>query len=330
MTDLSRRSVLGLSAGALASLAGCIGGSVPGDGGTTEPTTDTTTTEDWHNYRQITLQAHETTPAEIGSTVLTPFDELDDTEQGIVVDAVANDGTTYTTYRGRPLADDSYVAYDGSYYAVRVSTADEREVTGHELKMETVPDGEHRATPENYEEVQADAVAFDDLLTADQEAFLMGLPDGTERRGANFTAQFSYVYESEDVLDSSAFVSEGTTYVEYEEEYFAVSFVGTEQVVKTTYEYALEPVAETRDAFDEVATERYATSIDEAELSADERGIFQTLVKEGKYERENPIPEALDSFTQWLYSHEPIPRTDYVYVSHEGTYYAIEVMEAVA
>lgn len=331
MTDRSRRSVLGLGAGALAALAGCISSSEPSDTGTTESTTtDRTTTEDWHNYRHIELHMYETTVAEIGSAVLTAYDELDSTQQSVVVDAVENDGTTYTTYRSRPLDADTYVEYDGSYYVVRESVAAEREVTAHKFRMESISDGEHRATPSNYDEIQADAVAYEDLPEADREAFEVGFPDGDEYRGGRFTAQFPFVYESESALEDSILVSEETTYVEYEENYYAVEFNETQSVVETDYEYALPRVAETKEGFDEVAAETYAIRLDEMELSSAEKDILRTLVEEGVYERENPIPEALETFVGRLRSHKPIYQGDRVFAAYEGSYYGIRFSEAVA
>lgn len=334
----TRRTVL---AGVVAVLAGCAGARDGGRGtnstlspapiDTTEETPTATSTgydtPDEHAtpeyYRSLEFLVNDRDVEAVGRGVLRGEEHLRPFEREIV-DAATSDGeTTFTTYSFDPLHERVYVERDG-YYRLDRSVESRRAVRVHRFSLDAVTTcGD--PTPTDHE-----TVAYEELSEADRRAFA----HGHERHlddGRCFGASYFYHYESDADVESSVLVDGTRTHVRYRGDVYVVEFSRTHSAEEITYGFEATSQGESLSEYAEAVASDVSWIVDPDSLSSDERAFLARLVENRSYRKENPIPPFVDAVAAAIREHAyGHGRSDEYYVRHEGTYYGVEISEAVS
>lgn len=327
----SRRSVL---AGVATALAGCAGSPAnptddptlspaPVETGTRTPTEQTDEPTTAEHYRALEFQVYERDVTAVGEGVLRGEEYLEPFEADIIDRATSEGSTTFTTYTYAPLRERTYVQR-GDYYRLDRTVEDERELTVHRFNLDAVSDcGDSKPTASK-------AVAFDDLPAADRRAFVHSHEEELSEEVC-FGSSYRYHYETEAAVESSRLVNDSPTYVGYEGELYVVEFQRTQTTHERAYRFDATRLGSTPEEYAELIAPDVVWTVDPDTLSGAELGFVETLVHDGHYRTENPIPPHVDSVAdtirQEAYSVEEFGP---YYLRYRDTYYAASVEEVMS
>lgn len=323
----TRRRLLASVAASLAA-AGCLGrGGPAGDDGSPTASPDDTSTPDHHTGGSSYLDLRARV-ADVEAEWAREYAALGEEAQAVVDDAV--DGTgTYESWEGPLLADGGYLERDGSYYRVRESKVGERDVEGHRMELETLTvDGEAGdwTSPGTVSEARERAVDFADLSAVDRRIVREGV--GEEYRGERGFASSYPVEVGEEAAENATLLSDEPRYVRYEGELLSIYREEAEDLVAVVYEYDLQAVVDDADAFVDLVEREHVLDLDAADLSADERALFESAT-EATVERTSPFSETVESLLDRLRDHQRNPLNRDPYASFDGEVYRVEIMLAV-
>lgn len=322
----TRRSLLAAAVPLL--LSGCIADTPPRDkpspspsqtterspAETDQPTTDTSTPDCMRGY---TVSLSPFIPSEQLALPLRP------SQQRLLARIIAKDGRVVKTYGRPPIRTKRYVNSEGAYYRVEYEQKGIETVPGRRANLswekgQTVPQGET-------------AIAYSDLPKADQVAldFLIHGPaysrQGLPSQGMS-VRDSPAPYPQEDA--DSALVGAGTTWIEWENRIYNVT-ITTEKTTLTrrTYDYSASRVADSEEAFQTYAADRYLTPLDD--LTSEEESLLDAAKanEHGRYEDCNEPSAAYTALEQRLENITalPAPHTNSWYVSYEGERYLLEL-----
>ena len=255
-------------------------------------------------------------------TLTDPSRDRPDAWREIVSTAVERDEARYTTVHAAPVRDGDRVEYEGGYYRIARGTADRVEVEAHVLSAEY---DRERDPPSG-----ATVVPFEDLPEPDRAALRSLLPNGERRlaeAGAFSIGGHPVVYpdasEAESVL-----LSEGSTWVRYDDGAVEVRVEGTERVERVTYRYTAEELADDREAY--LAHVRETFLVDLGEVPEPEREVFSRAIDAGEdgiqlcepEGAERAVVDRLESIPE-----SKVPRDRTWFLDYEGEVYLTELVE---
>lgn len=307
----SRRTVLvALAAG----VAGCTGLSDDGPGESASPSPPTGTDADRPSPGPddgctggYDLRAAPFDPAEGLVADLTPD------AREVLAAAVADDGTTETTYRGPSLDRDVYVVYDERYYRTDFTRSIE-EVTAFLLDASWESG---RTAPDD-----ATVVEYGTLPAVDRRALDLGLFPEDERGHPTeglTVREFPAPYPGG--ADESRLVGAGTVWVRREGRDYRVEVDGRTTAERRTYEYAVERVAGDAAGFRRAIADRYLVVLDDQSRAV--REIVETAIDDS-YEECTPPSDDLRTLLDELPEDERLPSpADGWYVAYEDTRYEL-------
>ncbi|ELZ92992.1 hypothetical protein C440_11851 [Haloferax mucosum ATCC BAA-1512] len=306
---LTRRSLLGGLAAGSALLSGCLGG-FPGNRCTSH----------------YSLEATALTDPELVETVTEDFHEHAETVSRLVATAASEGTATYSTYQDMPLESGDYVEHDGAYYRVEHERIETRERTAHEVSIEY----DRNESPPT---TGAAVFDFDELPTADREAFLTAYPS-TDFENDDAPREFllsGYEYVYPDGAESRL-IDAGTVWIRHEGRSFEVTVGETRTVEEETVRYTLEQVGEDSAAFAAYVHEEHVAPL--GNLSDAERAVFERAIDDGVDECE-PLSDDFAALKERL--NEIHERREDSYsghygdhlVAYEGTTYEVTLTHAV-
>lgn len=283
----------------------------------TERTTSPPTTDSTHD-RWIRGDVVPVRPYQIATETSTRIQRLDASAASIARQAVTNGSVTVTSVR-EPYSGGPYpVVVNESVYDINRTVISSETVTVHEIEME----GPLREGSDQYQTAESDAIAFDDLPAADQQAFLAGIPENENLSRISFSTQFPYHYENGTPPADSVFVSDEPRYVAYQGHYFQIGSDGTDEREQRTYRYEATRVAPNMTAYEDVAVERYVTNVSNTSLPTGVEEILLGGIENGSvyYHSEDPsIDSDYRAFYQWSRENR--------FVEYEGEYYWLRIMK---
>lgn len=206
------------------------------------------------------------------------------------LDAILPEGR-HTTYGYRPLPEDAYVEFEGSYYQTKYTVTGRREMDRQLVRVETVPEEEipddavlldslerpsARALKILHSHTQSDGETGDDLLRGD--AYVLRRPAERESRLATGDLDGRVVALAEDGPWA-----------------YRVS-VSRERITETAYTALAVPVADSRARFREVVFgSRIDTELDPTTLGQGARDVLEEAIGRGTYTETAPLSEAFDA-----------------------------------
>lgn len=351
MPSVSARPAIAVVAVLAVVLAGCTGGGPAGTttrpdatteatGPTATTTDDPTSTEertttadytamgDDGYYRGYDFRASETRLGELADSVAPTPEELEPEREPLARRGAGNGSVTVHHTGGErsgPLASLDYLRANGTYYAVNATTVGRERRTAYQFDLEG-PVGS--ATSEyDLDRAKREAVAAENLSAPDRRVFFEGLPhpeDRPDRGAGSFLAGFYYFYPN-DTVPAAATVADGEThFVEYDGNYYALTFDGTQRLDRYETRYDFVPVAENRSEFASLVRERYVTNVSTADLDDGNRSRLADLVRRGHVEwsgNASAVPDRIRRLER-LVERLP-PEGNVAYVEFDGTYYRL-------
>lgn len=266
--------------------------------------------------RSYTLRLSETTDAETVEAAVRDQSDLHPIGADLVLTARDEGAATYRATRKPPVPERSSLELDGRYYDAIVEAVDETTTTGSTFDVES---------HEEVDEASAGrSVDFDDLPAHDQRSFVAGLgyPSGRKLEGTwGVSGTASIGYADRDAVESSVLVPDPEyEYVRYQGKYFRLEKTGTEPVAVTTYEIRLEAVADSVAEMAPRLREESGVVLEREALSEEERDVLGEAAGDGYHEC-----VADSTPTHGLFER----LRDASYARYEGTWYAVDLFEAV-
>lgn len=325
---------------ALVALAGCsTGGPVTTDPGgrtttpaatptATQTTTAVTTTEEYEGlgedgyYRKYEFRVRSVAPADVADDLALDASQLDAEARAVV--AAAKNGSANRTVLGShtPFDDGDYVRANGTYYRVEKAVVESRTVTAHSVDMDG-PIPERRE--DEYATAEAEAVPVSDLSAPDRRVFLAGLPaDERLDRGGSWSVGFYHHYPNGTPPANATFAADGPQYVAHESGYWKVAVGDSREMTRRTVRYRLMPVADSADAFAEVAVDHLVRNASNV-TPPDARDRLVDTIEQGGVTWEgtaSTVPAWVDSLRNTIRS---LPGDGRAYLRHDGELYRVLV-----
>lgn len=285
---------------------------------TTETTTTSSrTTPDGTHRRWIRGRAVAVTAADIAERTSFRLSETAAADRPLYHRAITNGSARGTVLGDRDDPPRCPVVVNGTYYAINRTEIASELVTVHRFSISgPVDEGtdEHATATD-------EGVAFENLSAIDRKVFSTGMPsEGTE----GFYLEFDYRFENATPPDASRLADADTVYVRFEGEYYRVTFERTRTVHRITYRYTASAVANSTEAYAEIATDRYVTNVSNVSLSGEARKALVRMIRNGsiEYETRDPgFPTHLERLYEWSTRHR--------FVEYRGEYYAVQVSKVV-
>lgn len=323
----TRRRALALGAALLS--AGCLGTGQRTPGAERPDTGDTATsppTEAGTTHPERTAQS--TTDRCVGGVNVrtTAFDPASDlphtlgsTERAIVDEAVASGHVDDTTYAQPVLESDMFVAHGERFYRTNSTVVQVEDVPAFSMDVhwergQTAP-------------AAATLVSFETLPRVDRDALraavLHPTHEGLPQQGLSIS-EYPAPYPD---ADASQLIG-GRTWVRWRDRTFRVRVAGTSETTqeRRTVRYAVEPVADTPEAFRQYVAAQYLVVLDD--LPAPQRELLEDALA-GGYEECRPTSAALSGLRERLSGTErlPDPHEDSWYVAFDGRRFRLAIAE---
>jgi hypothetical protein len=274
--------------------------------------------------RSATLDLSAVSDADVADAESDPPDSLSPPERDAF--AAARRGESPTMWSvADPFADTTYVAVDGTYYAVDASAVDRAERPGYRIELETGPDVDTTGR----------VAGFDDLPAVDRTALfaVLGYPSAAEmarfERARSISIGGVLAYPDDEAASRSELVPDPAyDAVRIADADFRLRLVSTEPTTMEARRIETRPVADSADAFAALAYERDGVVLDERDLSPEQRDIVETAIAEG-YDECAPYSDAFVDLQGELGgvggAGEPFD-----YATYRDEWYVVDLYEAVA
>jgi hypothetical protein len=253
------------------------------------------------------LAMTEVTDAELADRASIDTASLSDDPRALVGETVEN-GSTTRTGSNPPFDPSLSIAYEGRYYNVSYTVAEEVEATRYSIELTRV-DGD-----------VGGGVALADLPQVDREA-LDGLLAGPLRNTESESAGIAAVYTDAEAADSRLVPEPDVEFVVHEGTRYRVEVTGSRAATVTTYRYEATELAAADAAFADYLRERYLFTL--GDLSDAEREIVEQAAG-SEYQESDESSEAFRSLARRLQSHRGITEDQFSDGEYYGGRYLVE------
>ncbi|WP_338729754.1 hypothetical protein [Haladaptatus sp. DJG-WS-42] len=342
----TRRRLLAVCAGALSvGVAGCLGASsgtpeetdtpppapVPTD--ETQTPTTSTTTEDQQAVtgggRSLELTLFEPTYEHLGKRVTRDIGSFDEATQVLITDLVEEGTATRQSYDGPGMNGHEFVSTGDETYHLSVEATERQEATAQQFTLDAISKCP-RSAKWDAQRARNEAVAFENLSAEDQASFLF-LGEDTFAQEGCFSAGYGYVYDSKTAVEQSQLIDDDPSFVEYDAEYYAIEFRGTQSVEMVTYEYAAARLdAGSPTALGKRIAPFVAATLNPDDLPSEERAVLDDLLENHHYDASDPVPDAAMELKFRLTAKGRWGERNQYYCTIEETLYSVNVQEVVA
>jgi len=338
---LSSRLLVGVVL--LAVLAGCAGGPASDAGSTTttdDPQTTTPTARppdpgESGTYNSFSFRASPASPADVARALATPVDRADErgrdtartlVENGSVVATVVEPADDGVIPSDGPLEVGGLVRDDGVVYRVDGEVRDRTEGEGYRIEV----DGPLRPSEDEYDTAEEQAVAVENLSTAERRAFEFVLPDGFDPESGAVIVGRRYLPPSGESLSDSPWTDGDPAYVRQGEHRYRVQVEDRTRLVRATVRYEVKTVAESLAAFGHERQSDVVTNVTASTPPAPARSVLLNVTEEGVVEWEGTVqtrPERVKAAGDWIRRHPP--ESSVAFLRYRDDLYRITVREAI-
>lgn len=229
------------------------------------------------------------TDAELADRASIDTESLSDDPRALAVETVEN-GSATRTGSNPPFEPSLPVSYEGKYYNISYTVADETRATRYSIELTRV-DGD-----------VGGGVAFADLPQVDRDA-LDGLLAGPLRDTESESAGVAAVYTDAEAADSRLVPDPEVEFVVHEGTRYRVAVTDSRDTTVTTYRFEATELAVDDAAFADYLRERYLFTL--TDLSDEEREIVEQAAG-SEYQETDEASEAFRSLARRLQSHRGI------------------------
>lgn len=271
---------------------------------------ETTTTRDRHD-RWLRGDVVEVPPEEVARRSAQPLSEVYHEYRPIFGAAIENGSVTRTLLVEPPNSTDGHpIRVEETYYRLEGEVLRERQVRVHNFELDTPP----------AQSVGGDPVAFESLSPVDKRIVREGAPPAEERDDLGGFRGFYTIRFANGTAPNSSQLVEKPTLVRFENRTYSIAFDGTRTETQRTYRYTSAVVADSWDAWKQLALQRHVTNLSEVELNGTARQRLQQAVVTGSinYHSPNPsVPAWVDELRLWLDDHN--------FVEYHGQVYRLDI-----